>query len=108
MTIKTIGKICGLIIISLLAVFIVSRNAQGKVPGECVATRNLDTRMEKQFSEKQVFRGISVEGYYVIIYFSTRSHTWTAFGVYPAMPHKACPLSAGGEGELVIDKGAKL
>jgi hypothetical protein len=43
-----------------------------------------------------------------MIYFSAESKKWTAFGVHPAQPHKACPLSAGGEGELIIDKGAKL
>lgn len=108
MTIKTIGKICGLIIISLLAVFIVSTYAHGKVPGMCVPTHNLNKEMAQRFAEKPLFRGISSEGYYVMIYFSAESRKWTAFGVHPAEPHKACPLSAGNEGELIIDKGANL
>lgn len=108
MTMKTIGKIGGLIIISLLAVFIVSTHAHGKVPGMCVPTHNLNKEMAKRYSEKLLFRGISTDGYYVMIYFDPMNKSWTAFGVHPAQPHKACPLSAGVEGELIIDKGAKL
>jgi hypothetical protein len=107
-TMKTIGKIGGLIIISLLAVFIVSTHAHGKVPGMCVPTHNLNKEMAKRYSEKLLFRGISTDGYYVMIYFDPMNKSWTAFGVHPAQPHKACPLSAGVEGEVIIDKGAKL
>ena len=74
----------------------------------CVPTHNLNKEMAQRFAEKPLFRGISSEGYYVMIYFSAESKKWTAFGVHPAEPHKACPLSAGNEGELIIDKGAKL
>ena len=104
----TTGKIVGLILILLGAVFIVSTHAHGKVPGMCVPTHNLNKEMAKRYSEKPLFRGISTDGYYVMIYFDPINKSWTAFGVHPAQPHKACPLSAGGEGELIIDKGAKL
>ena len=104
----TTGKIVGLILILLGAVFIVSTHAHGKVPGMCVPTHNLNKEMAKRYSEKPLFRGISTDGYYVMIYFDPINKSWTAFGVHPAQPHKACPLSAGGEGELIIDKGENL
>ena len=104
----TTGKIVGLILILLGAVFIASKHAQAKVPGMCVPTHNLNKEMAKRYSEKPLFRGISTDGYYVMIYFDPINKSWTAFGVHPAQPHKACPLSAGGEGELIIDKGENL
>ena len=104
----TTGKIVGLILILLGAVFIASKHAQAKVPGMCVPTHNLNKEMAQRFAEKPLFRGISTDGYYVMIYFSAESKKWTAFGVHPAEPHKACPLSAGNEGELIIDKGENL
>ena len=104
----TTGKIVGLILILLGAVFIASKHAQAKVPGMCVPTHNLNKEMVNRYSEKPLFRGISTDGYYVMIYFDPINKSWTAFGVHPAQPHKACPLSAGGEGELIIDKGENL
>jgi hypothetical protein len=105
---STTGKIVGLILILLGAVFIASKHAQAKVPGMCAPSKGLDENMKKRFSETQIFRGIATDGYFVILYFDKNKKTWTVFGVDPRQSHMACPLSAGGDGQIVIDKGENL
>ncbi len=105
-----IGRITGLTCIALVGASLLSTTSFGSStkPANCVPTKNLNQEMIKRFNERPFFQGISTEGYYVIMYFNRSQRTWTVFGVHPTQPNSACPLAAGGEGELIIDKGENL
>jgi len=105
-----IGRITGLISIALVGVSLLSTSSFGSSakPASCVPTKNLDQEMAKRFNEKPFFRGISIEGYYVVMYFNRSQRTWTVFGVHPTEPNSACPLAAGSNGEILDQKGQRL
>ena len=106
----TIGRIIGSICIVLIGVSLLSANSFGSStkPASCVPTKNLDQEMAKRFNERPFFRGISMEGYYVMMYFNRSQRTWTVFGIHPTQPNSACPLAAGSNGEILNPKGQRL
>lgn len=105
-----IGRITGLICTVLVGVSLLPTASFGKPtkPMNCVPTKNLDQEMAKRFNEKPFFRGISIEGYYVVMYFNRSQRTWTVFGVHPTEPNSACPLAAGSDGKILDPQGQRL
>lgn len=105
-----IGRITGLTCIALVGASLLSTSSFGSStkPANCVPTKNLDQEMAKRFNERPFFRGISVEGFYVVMYFNQNQRTWTVFGINPSEPNSACPLAAGTSGEILDQKGQRL
>ena len=101
-----IGRITGLTCIALVGASLLSTTSFGSStkPANCVPTKNLNQEMIKRFNERPFFRGISAEGYYVIMYFNRSQKTWTVFGVHPTQPNSACPFAAGSNGEILDQK----
>tara|TARA_R110000824_G_C15178374_1_gene673540 strand:- start:1025 stop:1378 length:354 start_codon:yes stop_codon:yes gene_type:complete len=100
------NKVKDIIIIAaaILAVFIFvlwcasPAQAQG-----CSSVKEGSVKLEKNYGETPVFRGVSASGYMIVIFLNSDSGTWTAARIMPQNRMVMCPLDAGADGSIRED-----
>ena len=64
-------------------------------------------KLKKDYGESPLFRGVSANGYMIIVFLNPESGTWTVGRIMPQNSTVMCPLDAGGDGSIRVDMNMK-